>query len=62
MKDVGCLICKDGVNMLETYLAKNKTKAEIGKELMNICSDIPFAEISTQVYGCVLYYYYKNCS
>lgn len=49
MHDVSCLICKDGVNMLRTYLSKNATKAEIEKELMNICSDIPFASVSTEV-------------
>merc|ERR1712136_357558 len=48
LHDVACLICKDGVNQLESYLAKNATKAEIEKEMMNICSDIPFASVSTQ--------------
>uniref|UniRef100_H2ZIM3 Saposin B-type domain-containing protein n=1 Tax=Ciona savignyi TaxID=51511 RepID=H2ZIM3_CIOSA len=43
-----CNLCKEGMTVVDNYLKANATKAAIEAELLQICSDIPIPDLSTQ--------------
>uniref|UniRef100_H2ZIM4 Prosaposin n=1 Tax=Ciona savignyi TaxID=51511 RepID=H2ZIM4_CIOSA len=51
-----CNLCKEGMTVVDNYLKANATKAAIEAELLQICSDIPIPDLSTQCKSAVTKY------
>nr|XP_026692830.1 uncharacterized protein LOC100176110 isoform X7 [Ciona intestinalis] len=43
-----CTLCKEGMEMVDNYLKEKATKAKIEKAILQICSDIPLADLKTE--------------